>query len=177
MTPSSSTKAQVINLIAVIFGTMTTRYGVGKHLATLSSQDTIAAIKLSEIANVFGILAFCIPKVAVALLLVRVMAPVQREKWFLYSMTGGVTIAGIINCIFTFVQCRPVSALWDPIIAATATCWNPRVFVNYTYFVGGPCPPQTSESTILIRTKRIPPSVTSYWLSSLYLSCGTSKCP
>ena len=86
-------------------------------------------------------------------------------------------IAGIINCIFTFVQCRPVTALWDPIVAATATCWDPRVFVSYTYFVGGPCPRQTSESTILIRTKRTPPSVTSYWLSSLHISCGTSKCP
>ena len=150
MTHPSSTKAQIINFIAVILGMISTCYGLGKHLATLSSQDTIEAIRLSEIANLFGILAICIPKVAVALLLVRIMAPVWRGRWFLYSMTGGVTIAGIINCIFTFVQCRPVTALWDPMVATTATCWNPRVFVDYTYFVVGPSPRKMAESAILI---------------------------
>ena len=158
-----------MNLIAQILCTVSTHYGIGRHVANLPSQDTIEAIRLSNITDPFGVMAFCIPKVAVALLLVRIMAPVQRGRWFLYSITGGVVIAGILDCIFLFVQCTPVTALWDPIIAATATCWKPSVLVNYGYFVGGPCPSQKPGFTILILTKRTPPSVTSCWLFSLYL--------
>ena len=129
-----------MNLIALIFCTISTHYGIGRHLATLPSQDTMEAIRLVTITDPFSIMAFCIPKVAVALLLVRIMTPVQRGRWFLYFMTGGVMIAGILNCIFLFVQCEPVTALWDPIVAATATCWKASVLVNYGYFLGGPCP-------------------------------------
>ena len=110
------------------------------------------AIRLSNITNPFGVMAFCIPKVAVALLLVRIMAPVQRGKWFLYSLTGGVMIAGSLNVIFLFVQCKPVTALWDPIVAATATCWKPSIIVNYGYFLGGLYPPSKLWFAILIRT-------------------------
>ena len=177
MSPSSLTKAQVMNLIAQIFCTVSAHYGVGRHFATLSPQDAMEAIRWSNITDPFGVMAFCIPKVAVALLLVRIMAPVQRGRWFLYTMTGVVTIAGILDVIFLFVQCKPVTALWDPIVAATATCWKPSVLVNYGYFLGGLCPPLKLWFSILIRTKRTPLSVTSCWLFSLYLSCGTSKCP
>ena len=129
-----------MNLIAQTFCTISTHYGIGRHLATLLSQDTMDAIRWVTITDPFGIMAFCIPKLAVALLLVRIMAPAQQGRWFLYSMAGGVMIAGILNCIFLFVQCKPVTALRDPIVAATATCWKPSVLVNYGYFLGGPCP-------------------------------------
>lgn len=171
------TKAQVMNLIAQIFCTVSAHYGIGRHLVTLPPQDAMEAIRLTNITDPFGIMAFCIPKLAVALLLGRIMTPVQRGRWFLYSMTGGVMIAGILDVIFLFVQCKPVAALWDPIVAATATCWNPSVIVNYGYFLGGPSPPSKLWFPILIRKKRTPPSVISCWLFSLYLSCGTSKCP
>ena len=166
-----------MNLIAQVSCTASAHYGTGRHLATLPPQDAMEAIRLSFITDPFGIMAFCIPKVAVALLLVRIMAPVRRGRWFLYAMTGGVMVAGILDVIFLFVQCRPVTALWDPIVAATATCWKPSILVDYGYFLGGLCPPSRLWFTILIRTKRTPPSVTSCWLFSLYLSCGTCKCP
>ena len=87
-------------------------------------------------------MAFCAPKVAVALLLIRLMGPGHRRKWFLYVITGIMMIAGALSAIFLFVQCRPVAALWNPVIEATASCWDPNVLVDYTYFVGGwsfPC--------------------------------------
>ena len=126
--------------MAQIFCTISTQYGIGRHLVTLPSKDTMEAIRWVTITDPFGIMAFCIPKVAVALLLVRIMAPAQRGRRFLYFMIGGVMIAGIFNCILLFVQCKPVAALWDPIVAATATCWKPSVLVNYGYFLSGPCP-------------------------------------
>lgn len=92
-------------------------------------------------------MAICIPKVAVALLLVRIMAPTQRGRRFPYSITCGVMIAGILNCILLFVQCKPVTTLWNPIAAATATCWKPSVLVNFEYFLGGPSPNPHPEVT------------------------------
>ncbi len=82
-------------------------------------------------------MAFCIPKVAVALLLIRLMGPGHRRKWLLYVITGIMMIAGTLSAILLFVQCRPVAALWDPAVEATANCWDPNVLTDYTYFVGG----------------------------------------
>ena len=140
MSSSSLMKAQIVNLIASIICTVSTHYGIGKHLATLPAQNIMEAVKLSAITYVFDIMAFCIPKVAVALLLVRIMGPAQRGRLFLYSITCVMMIAGILNCILLFVQCKPVTALWDPIVAATAICWKPSVLVNSGYFLCGPCP-------------------------------------
>lgn len=126
-----------MTLIAQIIGTISTTYGNGRHLTALSPQDATQAIKLHLNCNLFGIMAFCIPKVAVTLLLIRLMGPGHRRKWLLYAITGVMTIAGILSSILQFVQCRPVAALWDPAVAATASCWDPSVLIDYTYFVGG----------------------------------------
>ncbi|MCJ1398245.1 hypothetical protein MMC11_001442 [Xylographa trunciseda] len=126
----------IMNLLAQIFCTISTAYGIGRHLAALSPENAIQAIKMESISSAFGVMAFCIPKIAVALLLVRLMGPKHRGKWFLYFITGTVTIAGVLSIIFLFVQCQPVAALWDPAVAAMATCWDPSVLTDYTYFVG-----------------------------------------
>lgn len=126
-----------MNLVAQIFCTISTSFGTGKHLATLSSHDAMRAIKFNTISNPFGVMAFCVPKVAVALLLVRLMGPGHKRKWFPYAITGIMLIAGTLSAIFLFVQCQPVAALWDPEIEATAHCWDPNVLTDYTYFVGG----------------------------------------
>ena len=140
-----------MNLIAQITTTISTSYGTGRHLTALAPQDAIKAIKFNTVSNPFGIMAFCIPKVAVALLLVRLVGPAHRRKWILYAMTGIMMIAGILSAIFLFVQCRPVAALWDPEVKATAKCWNPSILTNYTYFVGGSHPKSEITDCVLIR--------------------------
>ncbi len=126
-----------MNLIAQITCTMSTSYGTGRHLAALPPQDAMRAIKLNIISNPFGIMAFCVPKVAVALLLIRLMGPGNLRRWLLYFVTSVMMIAGILSAIFLFAQCRPVAALWDPAVAPIASCWHPSVLTDYTYFVGG----------------------------------------
>ena len=126
-----------MNLVAQIFCTISTSYGTGRHVAALSPENAIQAISLNVISNPFGIIAFCIPKSAVVLLLVRLMGPKQRGRWFLYFIFSTVAIAGILSRIFLFVQCKPVTELWNPAAAVTTNCWDPSVLTNYTYFVGG----------------------------------------
>ena len=126
-----------MNLVAQILCTVSASYGTGRHMTDLSPENTSQAIRFNTISNPFGIMAFCIPKVAVAILLVRLMGPGHREKWFLYIITGVMMIAGSLSAIFLFVQCRPVAALWNSAVEATADCWSPDVLTDYTYFVGG----------------------------------------
>lgn len=85
-------------------------------------------------------MAYCMPKVAVALLLIRLMGPGHRRKCFLYLLISVVVIAGIVSGILLFVQCKPVAALWDPAIAATANRWDPSRLKHVGYFIGGTLP-------------------------------------
>ena len=43
-----------------------------------------------------------------------------------------------ITIILTFVQCRPVAALWDPelVVMEKAICWPPQRQSHFSIFVG-----------------------------------------
>ena len=69
-----------MNLLAQIFCTISIAYGTGRHLAALSLGNAVQAIKMNSISTAFGVMAFCVPKIAVALLLVRLMGPKHRGK-------------------------------------------------------------------------------------------------
>ena len=41
----------------------------------------------------------------------------------------------MVSIFVIFLQCKPTQALWDP--SVQGTCWNPKVFNDYSYFVSG----------------------------------------
>ena len=72
-------------------------------------------------------MAFYTPKVAVALLLIRLMGRVIEGNG---SCTSLRVYDDSGSAILLFVQCRPVAALWDPAVEATANCWDPNVLAD-----------------------------------------------
>lgn len=43
-----------------------------------------------------------------------------------------VAVVGILDCIFTFIQCSPPQALWE--MTPNADCWDPSVQPNFAIF-------------------------------------------
>ena len=128
-----------MNLVAQIFCSISVGYGNGRHLRYLSPGNAEQAIKMNIISGAFGVLAFCIPKIAVALLLARLLALERSSTIILLFLTISLMVFAIVDLIMLFTQCQPASALWDPKSAAIASCWDPSVIIKYGWFVGGSC--------------------------------------
>ena len=111
--------------------------GLGRHPYYLRPAAIAKAVKLSLILEPFSIIAFSLPKIAVAITLTQIMPPSKCKAWFLYGLTASQTVSAVIACIVVFVHCLPTRALWTPAISADASCWPASVMLNYTTFVGG----------------------------------------
>jgi hypothetical protein len=109
--------------------------GGTRHVYYLTPEEAAYVIKLNYIAQPFGIVAVGLGKVAVALLILRIVGNTsiwrKRFLWVLIVLTGVFTI---LTAIFTFVQCKTPAALWTPALQATTDCWDPSVQSNFSIF-------------------------------------------
>jgi hypothetical protein len=110
--------------------------GYGKHAGDLTLPQFIDAVKLNTISFIFGILAFSIPKLAVAAMLNRILNPSRVQKYVLW---GVVILAFCISvaCIFMLMfMCNPPRALWD-VTVQNPVCYDVWILINYAIFTGG----------------------------------------
>jgi len=98
-------------------------------------EKTIYVTKLNWIAQVFGITCLSLGKIAVALLIVRLLDRASRwRKWSLYITSILTGINGLCMVIINFSQCKNVDAIWNPVIKTTTECWNPTVQSNFALY-------------------------------------------
>jgi hypothetical protein len=92
-------------------------------------------IELNWIAQPFAIFCLGVGKVAVALLIVRLLnrASVWR-RWSLYVASGWTVINTAIMIILTFAQCENAAALWDNDVKARTKCWKPHVQSSFSIY-------------------------------------------
>ncbi len=84
---------------------------MGRHEYYLTPKQKTNAVTLNIVGQPFGIMAFCLPKLAVALLIIKLMPPRKYGKWFLYFITISLIILSVLAVIFLFIQCSPLEAL------------------------------------------------------------------
>lgn len=108
---------------------------MGRHAYYLTSQERMEAVRVNLIANPFGIMAYSLPNISVAVFLVKIINPTRWQRLSLLGLTIAQSIIAGISCILLFAQCNPSRALWD--IRVKATCLPERVLTDYSYFVGG----------------------------------------
>lgn len=83
-----------------------------------------------------NILSFASGKAAVGVLILRLMGPIhQWQRWVVWVVIVLTAIINILNCIFNFVQCRPIQANWDQDLPHR--CWPSRVQLDFAYFMSG----------------------------------------
>ena len=105
----------------------------------MNPAQAIKASRINWITQPVAIYALASGKISVALLIWRIMG---RSKWRKAFLLYGAMIANVVVCtiaiILTFVQCRPVAALWDPelVVMGKGTCWPPKRQVYFSIFVG-----------------------------------------
>ncbi|KAL8979687.1 MAG: hypothetical protein Q9177_006073, partial [Variospora cf. flavescens] len=105
-----------------------------RHLFFLNDQERMLATKLSWVSQPWAIMALATSKASVALLIMRIMGTSTWRKNFLYFLIAANFLFCTLAIIFTFAQCRPSRALWDP--SVKAKCWNPKSQAGFSLFTG-----------------------------------------
>ena len=110
--------------------------GGGLPRAYLAVNQNETAAKLALIIVLFGIFCITTGKISMALTLLRILVTLKDWRtWFLYFSVISVSLSNLLYCVFLFVQCQPLQALWVP--APGAKCWNPKVFKYYSLVAFG----------------------------------------
>ena len=112
--------------------------GGTRHLPYLAAEDPenlAHLIKTNWIAQPFGIFCLGMGKVAISLLLVRLLQRAAKwRKWFLHGLSIWTVLNTICMIVLTFVQCEDVRALWQQELKATVKCWDPSVQSNFSIY-------------------------------------------
>lgn len=93
---------------------------------------------MNWISQPFALIGFATGKISIGLLILRIIGPnTVWRKWILYFFMASVILLDSLQCILTFVQCNPPSALWMPelITSGQAKCWDPNIQERFGLFV------------------------------------------
>ncbi len=85
------------------------------------------------ISFVPGVTAFVWPKVAVTILLARILNPGQVHKAFMWIASVLYVLMGAIMLVINFAQCTPAAAQWG---GAPGVCWDRKITVDYSISLG-----------------------------------------
>ena len=109
--------------------------GGGRHPYYLGLDKTAAAVRMITIGNIPGIVSVAIPKLAVAVLLVRLLNPARYQKAVLYTLTISCVVIQTLCAVFLWTQCTPHAGLWNP-VKYKPKCWDLNAVINYFIFAG-----------------------------------------
>jgi hypothetical protein len=112
--------------------------GGTRHLPYLAMEDPkhlVYLVKMNWIAQPFGIFCLGMGKVAIALLIARLLDRAAFwRKWFLHGLSIWTVANTIVMIVLTFVQCEDVRALWQVELKAITKCWNPSVQSDFSIY-------------------------------------------
>lgn len=107
-----------------------------RHEQFLSTENAIYALKINFILRGVDILAYATGKASIGALILRIIGHQNRWQrivvWVVIILTA---LLNVLNTIFNFVQCRPVSANWDR--SGSFKCWPAKAQLDFAYFMSG----------------------------------------
>ncbi|KAL1968903.1 hypothetical protein VTN77DRAFT_1264 [Rasamsonia byssochlamydoides] len=110
-------------------------WGIGRHDIYLTPEQYVNAIKYGLLAIPWGALCAMFGRISfIVFLLVFVMSVSYVRKRLLWALIVIQVVFNIPPVIVTFVQCQPVSRVWDPF--EPGSCWNPAVVEDFGYVQG-----------------------------------------
>jgi hypothetical protein len=103
-----------------------------RHIVYLSPDQQLKVVKFQWCLQPVFLFNFGLSKLSVGLLILRLIGPnVKVRRYFIWVLNIITMIYTILAVIFVFVQCDPPAALWDPVLAETARCWNPEDYMAF----------------------------------------------
>lgn len=126
--------AALLNIVTMSLSTVAVSHGLGRHIYYLSQEQIMHTLYYSTILQPIGIAAYCLPKLAVVILIISLIDTTKRGVFALYSVIAILFVTSALFAIMLFAQCNPPNHLWHP--WEPAKCLPSYVLKNVTY-VGG----------------------------------------
>jgi len=123
----------ILSFIYVGLASLAIRNGGGRHAATLTPEQITSAVYYTVISFVPGVSSFVIPKLAVVILLAKLLNPGAAHKAIMWAISALYLGLGVGMLIINFVQCNPPAAQWG---GAEGTCWDRKITVDYAIALG-----------------------------------------
>ncbi|TDZ34427.1 hypothetical protein C8035_v010573 [Colletotrichum spinosum] len=134
-------------------------YGMGLHFATLTTEQKSGAIFWTMVGFPAGVMSFGLPKVAVVVLLTRILNPGPRHKNILWGLSLFCLLSLTANMVLLFIRCRPTQSNWD--FSPSPRCWDKWILVHFAVYTGCWFPHSATA------TSRITDILPQHWLPLL----------
>ncbi|KAF2245418.1 hypothetical protein BU26DRAFT_607669 [Trematosphaeria pertusa] len=112
------------------FVSVSIHYGLARHQYYLLISNPLnisKVVKWQLFSEPVAILGTTIPKVAVTMLLIKLLDPNKLAVAWLWALNILLNALSIVCIITSFVQCTPTSAYWT---RAGGKCWDPSIVAN-----------------------------------------------
>ena len=107
--------------------------GFGQHARTLGPQLTSVVVKWAFVAQVFGIFASALARMAFIMTLLSLLSPQQRiQLWLLRGFFFVQLVVNLGTGLYILLQCQPPAGLWDH--SLPAKCFPPYVHARLGFF-------------------------------------------
>jgi hypothetical protein len=146
--------------------TVNVSLGYGQHADVIGPDKIDRILLLNNVDFMFGIMSFCLPKLAIVALLDRLFQMKRIHQIMLWGLTGTVFVVSCVTVVIIWTMCDPPEAQWKPELQQQgAKCRNPWILVNYSIFNGCKSYPLVTPSHPVYDSK-----------SKLWMSLRSSLC-
>lgn len=109
-----------------------------KDLDTANLRGTVPpAAFWAILMNNWSFLSIELPKVCVAILIVRLFRPALWLQVVIWGLCATINVLAVVGFIITWVMCNPVAGQWDPYKYPTTKCWPRSIQITYACVLCG----------------------------------------
>ncbi|KAI9672329.1 MAG: hypothetical protein M1817_003351 [Caeruleum heppii] len=98
---------------SLIYGLVSVKHGLGKHVTTLPPSDVLAWVKALYWYEILYTITMASIKLSI-LLFYRRIFPTRKFSYALYAVGLFVTLWCIATTLVAAFQCTPIAGMWDP---------------------------------------------------------------
>ncbi|KAI1130640.1 hypothetical protein F5Y10DRAFT_111672 [Nemania abortiva] len=112
--------AALLNIPTRVLISIAIAHGLGRHVYYLSGEDLHIILFYNPILETLGIAAFCLPKLAVVILIRMLMGTTaKRGIWFLYFIIAVLFMMVVPVIVIIFLECNPPGRVLHPFSSST----------------------------------------------------------
>lgn len=105
-------------------------------LEDITPENTPGVARISIIAHAPALFAIAIPKLSVALLLIRLLNPRRWVRALILTLSTLCIVVYATQVVIGFLLCKPVAGQWDP-DRYHPNCWSRTTQKDVAFFAGG----------------------------------------
>ena len=114
------------------------------HYLDADKVKLVDGVKYMYLGELFALLAMPTGKTSFCVTLLRLTA-IKWHKYIIWFIIVTINLTMWAVTIMTFAQCSPVEKLWN--IMLPGSCWDNRIVIYFSIFVGGEKPQSIQEVT------------------------------